>query len=648
MIETTAPTIERALLALSGLDTDGARIQNGVGFNQRDTGFGNSLAQQIKSGKVLSERQAFAAHRMLATYTQQLANMGIDYGAIPPPTTPAPKASERVIEVVTDTFIVKFPYSQELVTAIKMLPDRARWEPDKRFWVVPNTEDNIVGLAAIVKRYGFTLTPEATTLLKQADALSEAQEAYARELIEQSNAAAADLEIEGLGGVLRPFQKAGVKYAMRQRRTFIADEMGLGKTVQGLATVHGLGAYPAIVVCPASLKENWRREAVKWCPGKRVTVLKGRAKYEDTSANLLFAGSASTADILIVNYDVLGSWAESLRARGPKAVIFDESHYIKTQGALRTKASRALAQGIATVLMLTGTPVLNRPKELLAQLTVMDRLRELGGPAFRRQYIDAWEPDLHELNDKLRALCYIRRTKAQVIAELPPKQRTVVPIELDNMDEYLASEGELVAFLIREDPDKARVARLAEDLAHIEALKQLVANGKLAGAVEWIEDFLESGEKLIVFAWHRSIVEKLAERFNAPKIYGGMSDDAKQAIVDSFQTDPKVRLVIGNMQAMGIGHTMTAASNVAFLELGWTPAVHDQAEDRVYARLNDMHGANAWYLLAPLTIDERIQRLIDAKRIVVNATTDGRMAPEEQSVLSDLIADLTAGRSAAA
>ena len=182
---------------------------------------------------------------------------------------------------------------------------------------------------------------------------------------------------------------------------------------------------------------------------------------------------------------------------------------------------------------------------------------------------------------------------------------------------------------------------MAEHLVRIETLKQLAAKGKLAAAIDWVRDFLGSGEKLVLFATHTDIVRGLAEAFDAPMIYGDTPVAERQAIVDRFQSDPECRLVVGNTRAAGVGLTLTAASNVAFLELGWTPAEHDQAEDRCHRYGQTADSVNAWYLLAADTIDEDIAALIESKRAVVDAGTDGKESLGE-SILGGLLDRLAA------
>lgn len=782
-------------------------------------------------------------------------------------------------------------------------------------------------------------------------------------------------------------------------------------TVEALATIQAADAYPAVVICPASLKLNWQREAEKWLPGKKVVILNGKIN-----------GDWEAADVVVLNYDILGKHIDSLKSHSFKAIILDECHAIKSHDALRTKHATELAKGIELRLWLSGTPILNRPKELLAQLKALGRLDDLGGfwhfvkryclpgdapilmadlteksiqdvrvgdkvigwsriepsrnkrggipnrrlceatvlnvlireaslqrviladgtvlvctpnhrwlngrsgggdenleyseaktgrlggrgkgvasrivhildapspfyigedymrgylegvfrgdgwcsrlyyerqekfrqktiryveahrvgmamkdleciervksylshfelsfherqvsglyriemnhqfgfeffvtqdfdlktdawwagflggiydaegsgqiisqyldhnprtyalikaalerfhlpyheakdkkgmrlqggrstllrfwqianPALKRKlasyvmrgggrfsagnlatmksapFVKAIEPlpgvhrvytlttttgnyvaygcgskncngyqdrygwnldgaaHLDELHDKLRATCYVRHEKAKVLKELPPKTRALVPMALDNREEYEAAEADVVSFMGRlaaedkafrdsiadlpkkeqqeaiakRESDAAMKARRAEQLVRFEALKRCAAKGKMAAVKEWVGDFLDSGEKLVLFAWHQDVVNTLADAFNAPSITGATPLDVRQASVDKFQGDPNCKLIVCNIQAGGLGLTLTAASNAAFMEYGWNLATQIQAEDRCH-RIGQAEAVNIWNLVGEDTIDEEILALIAQKAEVVDAATDGRIA----------------------
>ena len=455
----------------------------------------------------------------------------------------------------------------------------------------------------------------------------------ASETVALSYAENADLDGLVLGGELHPFQRAGVRYALDRRRTFIADEQGLGKTVQALAALEVDQAFPAVVICPASVKLNWERETRKWLPERSVAVLEGR----DDRA---WSEDVELAEIVVLNYDILEAHLDKLIGRQPLAVVFDESHYVKNPQAQRTKAALELAGALppdALRLALTGTPILNRPEELVAQLRALGRLREFGsGARLTRRFRSAGSDD--RLHWNLRARCYVRRTKRQVLPQLPAKRHDTVPILLSNEHEYRLAEQDVIAWLQGLPLDlgtiDARVAAAlrAEQLVRLNNLRQLAAGGKLPTALAWISDFLASGEPLVVFAEHVAIQKALIERFpESVHILGADSSTARQAAVDAFQAEDGPQLIVCSLKAASQGITLTRASNVAFMELDWTPARHDQAEDRLH-RIGQESAVTAWYLLAPDTIDETMAELLERKRSVINAVTDGQVHDGERLV----------------
>jgi SWI/SNF-related matrix-associated actin-dependent regulator of chromatin subfamily A-like protein 1 len=475
--------------------------------------------------------------------------------------------------------------------------------------------------------------PDALARLQQI----REQHAHAAGLVALSAATDAALEVPRLGGELKPFQRAGVQYLLKQRRSFLADEQGLGKTIEALATIEVDGAYPAIVVCPASLKLNWMREIEHWLPARSAQMLDGNR------------GAVAAAHVTVVNYDIVAGRLEALTALAPRAVVLDESHYCKSPGAKRTQAAQQLCAAVSReglVLALTGTPVMNRPPELISQLRILGRLGDFGsGAQFAQRFRG---PDAHQrLHWHLRARCFARRLKAEVLPQLPAKTRTVVPVALDNEPEYRLAEQDVIAWLrsqpldLRELDARVAAALRAERLVRLNALKVLAARGKLHAALHWIHDFLCSGEPLVVFARHREIQHAVLKRFpNALHVLGEDSQGARDRSVRAFQAADTTEneLIVCSIEVAGQGITLTRSSNVAFLELDWTPAKHDQAEDRCH-RIGQQDAVNATYLLAADTIDETIATLLERKRAVIGAVTNGR-EEDERGVVDALVAEL--------
>jgi SWI/SNF-related matrix-associated actin-dependent regulator 1 of chromatin subfamily A len=345
----------------------------------------------------------------------------------------------------------------------------------------------------------------------------------------------------------------------------LADEQGLGKTIEALAALQADGAFPVAVVCPASMKLVWQREC---------------------SAGLRTAASRSST--------------AARRRAGPPAA--------------RTAP--------------TGRRSSTRPKDIVAQLRLIGRLADFGsGAGLARRFRGAQALD--RLHWNLRARCYVRRTKADVLPQLPAKRFASVPIELENAAEYRLAEQDVVAWLRTQPLDlrtleaKVAAALRAEQLARLNYLRRLAAAGKLRAAIAWIEDFVVSGEPLVVFAHHRAVQRALVEHFpGAAHVLGDDDLVARAAAVDDFQRPHGPAIVVCSMQAASQGITLVRASNVAFLELDWTPSRHYQAEDRCH-RIGQHGAVTAYYLLASETIDEQMAAVLQRKRAVIDAVTDG-------------------------
>jgi len=482
--------------------------------------------------------------------------------------------------------------------------------------------------AALVDRLdAFLAGPPAVAVDDDAGerlAALRAERRRAEAAVALSRAHGAEIELPALGGTLEPFQRAAVAYALEQRRTFLADEQGLGKTIQALAAIEADRAFPAVVVCPASVKLNWVREAARWLPGRSVAAVSGRG----------LDPAAARADLVVLNYEVLEAHVDRLTDRGLRAAVFDESHYCKEPRAKRTQAALRLAAGVpadSLRLALTGTPILNRPKELTAQLRLLDRLGDFGsGARLGRRF--RGPGSLERLHWHLRAHCYVRRTKAEVLPQLPAKRLVTLPTQLANEAEYRLAERDVIAWLqtlpldLRTLEAKVAAALRNERLVRLNHLRHLTGRGKLQAALAWIDDWTATGEPLVVFADHVDVQRAvLARHPEALHVLGADDAPAREAAIRAFQEPGGPSLIVCSLRAASQGITLTRASNVAFLELDWTPARHAQAEDRCH-RMGQDNAVTAWYLLAPDTIDETMAQLLERKRGVISAVTDGHAA----------------------
>lgn len=436
-----------------------------------------------------------------------------------------------------------------------------------------------------------------------------------------------------------PFQVEGIRLIDSfDGRVLLADEQGCGKTNQALGYLQLYPELrPALVISPATAKINWGREIDLWL-GEKYTILNGRNSVWPTKIN-----------ILICNYDILPDYIDLMQTSGFKIMIADEVQLIKSVKAKRTKAVKFLSKKIDKFLPLSGTPALNRAIELYPVLNMLQPKMFPNEYKFGQEYTNAeyngygWKysgsKNMEELHKVLIQNCMIRRLKKDVLPELPGKIRTVVPLEIDNRDEYNYAREELIRWIQEQEGDEAALrAMRAEILVRFSKLKQLAVKGKLSQVLSWIDDFYEAGnEKLVVFCTHHLSIDTLFEKYKdfAVKLDGRDSSTQKQEAVDHFQNDPSKKLFIGNIKAAGSAITLTASENVVFMELGWTPGEHDQAEDRCN-RIGTKNTTNVYYLVGVNTVEDEIAQLLDDKRKELSAVLNGEEA-ESETLLKELM-----------
>ena len=693
----TAQRIHEGLAFLQARDSDRASEDNMIGFSGGHTGIGHDLANL--GYMRWTHKQFRAAYNVARVYknTQlvwiQWANLSVPSDSTQEEwaraTMVAPAKKIARISASGDKILVHFSYSADMIALLKQ--HGARYEPTmtskaESVWSLGKGSQAAKCVEVLVTTRDFVADAEVTGVLERLFA-------FFRTAPIQEPKPTWDGVVPGFTGTLRPFQRTGVEWLAEKQRSILADDMGTGKTLQSLAAVHVADQWPLLVVCPAIVKINWLKEAKMWFPNLRITSIGdkkpvrfaiGRERYEIESNDL-------SAQMIVINYDILGKHMKSLLARGFKSIICDEAHYLKTPDTQRTKCVRYLAtgwdtktktlahDGIPMRLLLTGTPVLNRPIELVSILGIAGALQSFGGfKGFTNRYCApvhngfamdyGGAANLLELNSRLRNEVMLRRTKAEVLPDLPEKTRTIVPVEISNAAEYRKAERAVAQWIAKQVisdkgwlQEQREIARgavnpdawmdeaiakkykqatdtvlRAEELVKYSALKKLAAIGKREAINAWIENFLEDGcKKLVVFAHHTEVVDLIASDWDALKITGSTSMQDRQDAVDKFQNDPSRRIIVCNIRAGGVGITLTAASDVLFVEQDWNPGTHDQAEDRVN-RIGQKNACTAWYMIGTDTIDEDIAALIDKKRRVVNAATDGNLGDEDEDVMASV------------
>ena len=464
---------------------------------------------------------------------------------------------------------------------------------------------------------------------------------------------------------LFPHQIEGVAFLLGRRRAILADDMGLGKTRQAIVALrHVAPAGPYLVVCPASVKRNWAREIGIAAP--------------DTSTHVIEKGAPALGDPdwVIVNYDVLGKHMDTLGGRRWAGLVFDEAHYLKNHTSTRSKLARQLVDRLRLaggkrqdppVVLLTGTPLTNRPRDLFVLLQLVGHPLGRSFIAFAKRYCAAekteygWQTggasNIEELTVQLHGVM-LRRSKDQVLA-LPPKLRTWLPVEVPK-GTGVRDMRKVVDLLIGEEKIVSSSAIdervLRGRLLHAVTLaRQTLAAAKVKSTIEFVTGAVEQGEKVIVFSCFEDPLEQLAEHFRGSVVLvtGSTPAEKRQTIVDRFQQEDRIRIFLANIIAGGVGHNLTAATQVVFNDLDWVPANHWQAEDRAY-RIGQTRTVNVTYMIAANTIDDFVQSVLERKgalvRAVVNGTAlapdlSGNVLDELQRAVRSISSELTAGMS---
>lgn len=524
------------------------------------------------------------------------------------------------------TIQIYFPFDYEVLGKVKTLSQRRFLKQPTAHWTCPFSKESI----ELLEEWGFELSTELKNLYDQKfGAVVETQ--------------TGEFEVPGLQMKLYPYQKQGVAFLdKRGGNAIVGDEMGLGKTAQALAYLQlHPEKRPAVVVCPASLKLNWAKECKMWLSNPDFAVLSGRNPYPVDN------------EILIINYDVLDVWADCLN---PSVLIADECHYFKNNKAKRTKAVKKLKKKSDHFIPLSGTPIVNRPIEFYNALNMVEPGLFPSFWKYAQKYCGAthngfgWDfsgaTNTEELNTLIQSIM-IRRKKEDVLKDLPVKARSIVPLELSKKDrqEYDSAANNIIRWIREnEGKDQAEKAKQAEVLVSINKLKQIAVKGKIKSCIDWIKNFIEVDGKLVVFADNHWVIDKLMEEFKdvAVKLDGRDDQTTRNEAVKLFQNSDQCRLFVGNMKAAGVGITLTASSNTCFIQFGWTPGDHQQAEDRVHRIGQEADSVNAYYLIAPETIEEDIAQLIDKKAKVLDAVLDGKES-DQSSLLSELLVKILEG-----
>lgn len=523
---------------------------------------------------------------------------------------------------------VGFRYDERLVKEIKRFVG-AGYNPENKEWYIPFALPTVAPLQKWLHDNGFV---EGMNYYPSKRVL-EYQEPLA--IITPEDVAIACKEL-GFKRMPRPYQCEGIAYMINHGNCINGDDCGLGKTGQTIATLELMDAFPALVITPASVKYNWKKEWEKWNPTRTVGVVGRKKKFDE---------NVWQNDVIIINYDILGErgldkptakFKELLKKRWASCVM-DEIHFLKSEKALRTKMAKKIVKTVPHVWGLTGTLTQNKPADLIQPFTIIRRFEDIFGSTkeFKYRYCNAKMTvfgmdcsgfsNLEELHELLRMGGYIRRNKRDVLDELPPMVEQTIDVPISNTREYRKAENNLLEYLEKIDINKVNSAVNAPHLVMIQTLKQLSIECKLPFITTYIKEWLEAneGEQLLVFGVHRIPLQQLAEYFKAPLIQGGVSADKKQQIVNEFSNGGH-RLLFANIQSAGTGTDglQDNCSNLVYIELPDKSTELEQANARL-ERMGQRNSINITYLLSPDTIDADIKEMVADKGMITGLVNKG-------------------------
>lgn len=606
--------------------------------------------------------EAFRLYQIIKPYSLKLKQIGFDFASVPQvsievKSAPVKRDESNVIGYDGEKYVVKLKYDLALIKKMREIKGRI-WNAERSVWYVPVSSTD--QLKAFAVGNNFDIGDAAHNMMT--NVRENLEMSYSAERVELNLPVKRDFY---------PFQTVGIDYVRKNKRVIIADQMGLGKTIQGIGGILINNSFPCLIVCPKSLRLNWSDEWGTWT-NKRVMILSH--KNIDKMPYLI---EQKMIDVVVVNYDGVrtffvdeikevevnegaraGTSYKKVYTNGKekmfKGIVLDEAHNCKNRTKIRYKSIKKLFDEKETRICLTGTPIVKGPQDLASLLDLVGRIEEFGGHfKFAKQYKDLDKKflsisnkesselskkdltiasDLKALNIKLRSTCFIRREKHQVLKDLPEKFRKVIRVPLENQKDYDHAFFSLQSYLANAGASDAKLlaAQAAEMLVKVGILKQLSSKGKIDAVKEFAEDLIEQGEKMIIVCWFNETVQYLKDKLNkfgvvtiSGRIDGrDMKDDEIQESKRKFMNDASINIIIITYGKGGEGHTLTAASKVLIMELGWTYKDQGQVEDRAH-RIGQKSEVECYYFLGQDTIDEHIYNIINSRMNLEKEATGG-------------------------
>lgn len=448
-------------------------------------------------------------------------------------------------------------------------------------------------------------------------------------------------EVKGIKRELYDYQKTGVEFLLNSGgRALLADSPGVGKTAQALGYLTHAGHKRSLIVCPASVKFSWEAEIEKWT-NLTSFVMDSKTLLEEIPAE---------TNCIIINFDILKKFFNEFMKYQWDCLIVDESHLIKSPAAMRSKVVKAISRNVANVIMLTGTPLLSRPIEMFNMLNIIDPQTWSNYYSYATRFCEGKQgywgfeakgaSNLDELKIRISKY-FLRRTKEEVLSELPPKNFIDVPVDLNKEDrkQYNLVEGNLVRYLKEHKKTDKQIAKslAAEKLVKLNLLREINAMGKIETAKELIDNMIEAGEKVLVFSSFNGPLLELADMYeeNAVLLLGSTPVEDRGPMVNKFQENPDCKIFLGGFKSAGVGITLTAASNIINLDLPWNPADLEQAENRAHRPGAEYESLNIYQIISRDSIDGFMKNLLAHKQEIIDQIFLGEEEEEKDMKMID-------------
>ena len=437
-------------------------------------------------------------------------------------------------------------------------------------------------------------------------------------------------------------QKESIEKLVGNDKFILADDMGLGKTTSAVIAALEANLKKVLIVCPASLKINWKREI---------------ANYTDKSVSIVEGKIWESADFVIINYDILKNFHDPqdrknsvILNEGFDLIVVDEAHYIQNTQAARTKIANDIINKVGKVWLLTGTPMTSRPMNYYNLLNLVDSPVAFNWMGYVRRYCNGYQftvgrkkiwnvqgaSNLEELRDRTKPQV-LRRLKEEIL-DLPDKIVTPIYLKLKSRD-----YEELMGEYYRWFDQGQESGSLTVQFSKLMKVRQVIAEEKIKNTCEIAENIIEQGKKVIIFTNFTDSLNQIVEHFGktAVKLDGSMSKDERQKSVDRFQTDEKIQVFAGNIKAAGVGITLTSAEAVIMNDLSFVPSDHSQAEDRAY-RYGQKNNVLVYYPIFENTIESIIYDILQNKKNIFEIVMGD--SPQKGDIIEQILNEISMRR----